>query len=194
VRSYREKFDGLDRLAESRKYGAIEKALYIRIAGFDDPIKTLRGFPRPFGMDEEEFTHRNCRYLQAVGQIFPHGRDEKWNELSRKNDALSSLFEKFNARYVNEVVRCTPQYPSLESQAMFDALTWAKGLAQMPPAGLRQLADKHFEKSGAVDKDVFKPSVDYSNLEDELEAVFQFFLAETIKRFTKFWEAEIAQN
>lgn len=190
VRSYQERFKGLNILTDRWKYKAIEDELFERITGINNSVKTHLRFPRPFGMGEEEFIHRNCRYLQAVGQIFPQGRREKWEVLAWKKDALNSLFDLHGLRYVKDIVRCNPLYPSPESQSIFDALTWAKGLAQLPLAALRQLADDYFEKSGSIDKDDFKRADGSSKLKDAPEAYMSFYLAKEINWFADFKEAE----
>jgi len=80
-------------------------------------------------------------------------------------------------------------YPNPEGQAVSDALTWAKGLAQMSPASLRKLADDYFEKSGSVDRTEFKRVAGSSEFKDAPEAYMHRERAKTIVRFAGFKEA-----
>ena len=173
------------------KYNSFERELVIRTVGIRYLGNvSMDGQVRPFGMSNEEFVHRKCNYHRATEKIFPLGRDQKGEHLLRKRLALSSLFEKSATRYVSDVLQRGRLCPNPESDAISNALVWAKQLEKIDPAALRELATMHFEKSGSTSKTRYRQDTSSNIQKNELESISHSMLADTIRGFADFIEQE----
>ncbi|MHA1597826.1 MAG: hypothetical protein ACTSV1_03815, partial [Alphaproteobacteria bacterium] len=197
VEVFIQKFDGLSRSVDREKYRSVERELVARTAGIHYwELMSIDGQIRPFGMNNEDFVHRQCNYHRTIEKIFPQGRDKIARQLRSRDTALSSLFaknslfEKGAARLVSVILQSGRLCPNPESKAITHALVWARRLDKMDPAALRELAVKHFEKSGSVSKTSFKLDESNSHIKNKLELVSHYLLAGTIQKFAKFKEQE----
>lgn len=198
VAMFVEKFDGLNRTADRKKYHSVERELVSRTAGIHYwELMTIDGQFRPFGMNNAEFVQRKCNYHREIGKIFPQGRDKIARQLRSKETALYSLFEKnveniarlgSAARQVSAILQSGRLCPNPESKAITHALVWAKRLDKMDPDALRKLATMHFEKSGSVSKTRFQLDESNNHIENKLELVRHYLLAGTIQKFAKYKE------
>lgn len=190
VAAFVKKFKGLSRKTDNKIYNSMERELVTRTVGirYIGNI-SIDGQIRPFGMEKDEFTRRKCNFHRAIGKIFPLGRDLIGEHLRRNELALSSMFDKSAARYVKDVLQGGRLCPNPKSKAISKALVWAKGLDQMSPAALRELAAIHIEKSESVSKTRYTPDPN-NNLDNEFELFMHFTLAKTLRKFAEFKEQE----
>lgn len=189
VAMFAKKFKGLPQRTNNKTYISVERELVTRTAGIPYwEIVAIDGQIRPLGMNNDEFIHRKCNYHRAIDKIFPQSRGLNGELLRRRDDALASLFQKDAARYINDVLQTGQICPNPESKRILEALAWARELDKMAPSDLRELAAKHYIKSGSSRADRYRPDPDATTPENEFKLFMHYLLAKTIRKFTVYKE------
>jgi len=191
VAKFIEKFEGLDRKNHNQAYSAVESDLYARTAGlsFSRNI-SVDGQIAPFAMSKEAFARRKCNFYRAVERIFPQENYLLGGQQRTRHIALSSLFNQADTRYVRDVLYTGQFCPNRESEGISTALKWATQQEQRSPDALRALAMEHLQRSGSVSPDRFKPKVDVMAPEDEVERLYHYRLAKTLRAFAAYKERQ----
>lgn len=186
---FKEKFKGLHQGSDRDAYLAVEQELISRMVGAKYwRFPSLYSLIRPFGMASRDFVTRKCRYFQAVDKIFPQGRDRKGDALARKQEALSSLFQKEVSREVRDVLQCASTYPNRETEKLSEALAWTKELVKRSPAALRALVEEHTKKSESIPD--WKPPLTPAQSDESYLNLVHAFFSRTLKELVDHKERE----
>ena len=183
VRAFRDGFARYPRRTDDA-YKALERDLLVRATGLRPwNLVSIHGQIRPLGMGNDEFVRRKCAYLRAVDRIFPDGRNGSGESFRWEEVALSSLFEKGDARVVKEALQCAPAFPNRETEGLTKALAWARTLTSLSPAAARALAAEQDREANAIGKRLSRASSDAGAFEEDYERLMRSRLARTLRKF-----------